>query len=158
MKPVRRCDSEKMISRMENVLYLKTSSRNLSPRRIMHSPNVDQCNLFTMKKLFLILIPIIFLSSCSIDWNDEKDKKIEELESQIMKLREKNSQLEQILSGATSSINEKEKRIIEIRSELDAIIGDTFTQFEERLSRDVHLKKTGDAYEYKSEVFDGKNT
>lgn len=39
-----------------------------------------------MKKRYLILLLIlsaILLSSCSIDWNDEKDKKIKELEQQI---------------------------------------------------------------------------
>lgn len=36
-----------------------------------------------MKSLIFLLIPLLFLSSCSIDWNDEKDKKIVELEKQI---------------------------------------------------------------------------
>ena len=36
-----------------------------------------------MKLLLLLLIPVIPLSSCSIDWNDEKDAKIAELEKQI---------------------------------------------------------------------------
>ena len=36
-----------------------------------------------MRSLTLFLIPIIFLSSCTIDWNDEKDVKIAELENQI---------------------------------------------------------------------------
>lgn len=41
-------------------------------------------------KLTLLLIPLILLSSCTIDWNDEKDKKIAELEKQITELKEKN--------------------------------------------------------------------
>jgi hypothetical protein len=36
-----------------------------------------------MYKLTLLLIPLIFLSSCTIDWNGEKDKKIAELQKQI---------------------------------------------------------------------------
>lgn len=36
-----------------------------------------------MKSITLLLIPLLFLSSCTIDWNDEKDKKIAELEKQI---------------------------------------------------------------------------
>jgi uncharacterized membrane protein (DUF106 family) len=41
-------------------------------------------------KLTLLLIPLIWLSSCTIDWNDEKDKKITELEKQVIELKEKN--------------------------------------------------------------------
>ena len=36
-----------------------------------------------MKLTPILLIPLLFLSSCTIDWNDEKDKKITELEKQI---------------------------------------------------------------------------
>lgn len=36
-----------------------------------------------MKFLTLLLIPLLFLSSCTIDWDNEKDKKIAELEKQI---------------------------------------------------------------------------
>lgn len=37
-----------------------------------------------MKKIFILWIILsLLLSSCSIDWNDEKDKKIAELEKQI---------------------------------------------------------------------------
>ncbi len=36
-----------------------------------------------MYKLTLLLIPLILLSSCTIDWNDEKERKITELEKQI---------------------------------------------------------------------------
>ena len=36
-----------------------------------------------MKLTPLLLIPLLFFSSCTIDWNDEKDKKITELEKQI---------------------------------------------------------------------------
>jgi hypothetical protein len=38
-------------------------------------------------KLTLLIIPLILLSSCSIDWNDEKDKKIAELEKQVTELK-----------------------------------------------------------------------
>lgn len=41
-----------------------------------------------MKKILpIFLIPIILLSSCTIDWNDEKDKKIAELEKQTQELQ-----------------------------------------------------------------------
>ena len=38
-------------------------------------------------KITLLLIPLLFLSSCTIDWNDEKNTKIVELEKQIMEWR-----------------------------------------------------------------------
>jgi hypothetical protein len=43
-----------------------------------------------MKSLTLLLIPLILLSSCTIDWNDEKDTKIVELQKQVIELKEKN--------------------------------------------------------------------
>lgn len=43
-----------------------------------------------MKSLTLILIPLILLSSCTIDWNDENDKRIAELEKQVTELKKKN--------------------------------------------------------------------
>lgn len=36
-----------------------------------------------MKLTPFLLIPLLFLSSCSIDWNDAKDAKIAELEKQV---------------------------------------------------------------------------
>lgn len=39
-----------------------------------------------MRSLTLLLIPLILLSSCTIDWNDEKDKKIVELNNGIRSL------------------------------------------------------------------------
>lgn len=36
-----------------------------------------------MKKIFAILICLVLFSSCSIDWNWEKDKKIAELEKKL---------------------------------------------------------------------------
>ncbi len=43
-----------------------------------------------MKKLVLLLIPFVLLSSCTIDWNGEKDKKITELEKQITEQKANN--------------------------------------------------------------------
>lgn len=39
-------------------------------------------------KIFIILFLTLFISSCSIDWNNEKDAKITELENQITKVQE----------------------------------------------------------------------
>ncbi len=41
-------------------------------------------------KIYLLLIPILILSGCTIDWSDEKDKKIAELEKQVTELKVKN--------------------------------------------------------------------
>ena len=44
-----------------------------------------------MKSLTLLPIPLISLSSCTIDWNDEKNVKITELIKQIYELEKENS-------------------------------------------------------------------
>jgi hypothetical protein len=42
-------------------------------------------------KLTPLLIPLLlFMTSCTIDWNDEKDAKIAELEKQVTEMKEKN--------------------------------------------------------------------
>lgn len=41
-----------------------------------------------MKLTPILLIPLLFLSSCTIDWNDEKDKKITELNTKIEEWKE----------------------------------------------------------------------
>ncbi len=48
-----------------------------------------------MRKIIVLLIMLTFvLSSCSIDWNDEKDKKITELENKVEEIiKEKESDL-----------------------------------------------------------------
>ena len=47
-----------------------------------------------MKLTAIFLISVIFLSSCTIDWNDEKSSKITNLEATIVKLqKEKNDDL-----------------------------------------------------------------
>jgi hypothetical protein len=56
-----------------------------------------------MKSLTLLLIPILFLSSCSIDWNDEKDTKIAELKKQITVLSWELSNLKSQLQASKAS-------------------------------------------------------
>ncbi len=48
-----------------------------------------------IEKLILFLIPLLFLSSCSIDWNDEKDTKVIELEKQNQELKRENANLKE---------------------------------------------------------------
>lgn len=43
-----------------------------------------------MRKIIILLFLIINLSSCSIDWNWEKDKRITELEKQFAELKKNN--------------------------------------------------------------------
>lgn len=45
-----------------------------------------------MKSFAPLLIPLLFLSSCSIDWNDEKDVKIAELEKQLVESNQANKE------------------------------------------------------------------
>lgn len=40
-----------------------------------------------MKLTSIFLISVLFLSSCTIDWNDEKSSKITNLEATIVKLQ-----------------------------------------------------------------------
>jgi len=40
-----------------------------------------------MKKVLLSIFLVLILSGCSIDWNDEKDQKIVELEKQVENLK-----------------------------------------------------------------------
>jgi len=42
-----------------------------------------------MKKILLLLPFLLLISSCSIDWNDDKDKKIKELNNDIVNLNKK---------------------------------------------------------------------
>ena len=53
----------------------------------MGYPNLILKNM----KLTLLLIPLILLSSCTIDWNDEKDAKIVGLEKQIQEIKNDDS-------------------------------------------------------------------
>lgn len=65
-----------------------------------------------MKKYIpLLLITSLLLSSCSIDWNDEKDKRIAELEEKIAEIKSsKDLELEKFEF-------EKQKRVDNFREE-----------------------------------------
>ncbi len=65
-----------------------------------------------MKNLILLLIPLIFLTSCTIDWNDEKDKKILELEKQIQDdTFKKKQECTKYIPTLENKIKEKEKNL-----------------------------------------------
>ena len=79
-------------------------------------------------KLTLFLIPLILLSSCTIDWNDEKDKKIIELEQKVQTLEENTvktglfiRELQGQYRDATFSGNLLEIRNAECQAELKQI-------------------------------------
>lgn len=56
-------------------------------------------------KIYLLLIPILILSGCTIDWSGEKDKKIEELEKQVKEITEKYWELLDTTRNLTLSWN-----------------------------------------------------
>lgn len=57
-----------------------------------------------MKKLFLIFLPIILFSSCSVDWHDEKDAKIAELQKIIEEQKIENQKLKDEINTLGSSV------------------------------------------------------
>jgi hypothetical protein len=78
-----------------------------------------------MARLTLLLIPIVFLSSCTIDWNDEKDKKIAELAGQLndslneqLRLSKAYTEFQKAYSIQTYSGNLLEVRNAECQAEL----------------------------------------
>jgi len=46
-----------------------------------------------MKIPSLILIPLFFLASCTIDWNDEKTVQVQSIETKILSLETENKSL-----------------------------------------------------------------
>ena len=113
-----------------------------------------------MKSLTLLLIPLLFLASCTIDWNDEKDIKIAELEKQVGQIQAENAQLIDNLSGTLLTLTDREKSKKEMQYELEAITSDTYTKLKDRMSADNSLLFSPDdgEYIYKNDAFEGKNT
>lgn len=67
-----------------------------------------------MYKLTLLLITLLLLSSCTIDWNDEKDAKIAELEKQNIELKSTIKVLGTFINQDCWQSKEKiEKQIVE---------------------------------------------
>lgn len=59
-----------------------------------------------MKKVLLSIFLVLILSSCSIDWNWEKDKKITEQNNQILKLEK---QVEELKKEKENDLFEKKQ-------------------------------------------------
>lgn len=57
-----------------------------------------------MKSLTFLLIPLLFLSSCSIDWNDEKDKEIARLEYELKQKTDKYYEMKEIIHECNKDI------------------------------------------------------
>jgi peptidoglycan hydrolase CwlO-like protein len=57
-------------------------------------------------KLTLFLIPLILLSSCTIDWNDEKDKQIVELENQVQEKERRINDIKNTVDDCNSNISD----------------------------------------------------
>ena len=66
-----------------------------------------------MKLIPLLLIPLLFPSSCSIDWNDEKDAKIAELEKQVRE------QKEEIKNVKENDLFEKKQKCLGYKDEIE---------------------------------------
>ncbi len=77
-------------------------------------------------KLTLLLIPLILLSSCTIDWNDEKDAKIASLNTKIEELNGK--------------IEESKKKSLEQKEEI------------KKVKDDEVFKKSQECWSYKKEL------
>lgn len=54
-------------------------------------------------KTFIILFLTLFISSCSIDWNDEKGKKIQEIEKRLEEIELSTYSAQNMLCGIMTS-------------------------------------------------------
>ena len=88
-----------------------------------------------MKKLILLLIPLLFLSSCTIDWNDEKDKKIAELEKELNSTKALNK---------ITILPESSGFTIPKSTPVDSWSTTTGEKLERVFARDFHLSQTND--------------
>ena len=69
--------------------------------------------------LSLLLIPLLFfMTSCTIDWNDEKDKKIAELEKQVME------QKEEIKKWKEDDLFNKKQKCLSYKNEIEKDLKD----------------------------------
>lgn len=77
-----------------------------------------------MKSLTLLLIPLLFLSSCTIDWNDEKDKKIVELNQKIEEQKKEKVVNEVSLNFENITYNKipKDSRLLKCNWKYDSIM------------------------------------
>ena len=70
-------------------------------------------------KLTIILIPLLFfMTSCTIDWNDEKDKKIAELEKQLIE------QKEEIKKWKEDDLFDKKQKCLGYKNEIEKDLKD----------------------------------
>lgn len=102
-----------------------------------------------MPRLTLLLIPILLLSSCSIDWNDEKDKKITELEKQV---REQKEEIKKVKD------DELFKKQQECQKYLSKLAGeDSLKDFNWDYSNRIFFSQIKNAciYQSKTMVYDG---
>lgn len=73
-----------------------------------------------MKNLIFLLIPLLFLSSCTIDWNDEKDAKIASLNTKIEELNKKlDEQKEEIKKVKEDEIFKKNKECYTYKDKIE---------------------------------------
>jgi len=92
-------------------------------------------------KLTLLLIPLILLSSCSIDWNGEKDKKIAELEKQI---QDDTFKKKQECSSYFHKIEEDEKEYVLTEKDFSSIESVFYSKKHNTCLYAVHRYNVGD--------------
>ncbi len=82
-----------------------------------------------MYRFTLLLIPLILLSSCTIDWNDQKAKKIIELESENSRMESENQDLRNEIETKDNNIEECNSNI----SEAQGYAGGTYVDMNDAL-------------------------
>lgn len=76
-----------------------------------------------------LLLSSILLSSCSIDWNDEKDKKITELENINSRMKSENQELQNEIETKNNNIDECNNNI----SDAQGYAGGTYGEMNDAL-------------------------
>ena len=113
-------------------------------------------------KLTLLLIPLLFLSSCTIDWSDEKGKKVTALEKQI---EETNKKIEE--NTNKTDLWEKKSnfeydikcqdRAIELKKTANNIVSGYYSADENKCYLKVFNKNTNSLEEWPIDTFGPTN-
>lgn len=105
---------------METRTLLMSDARNTMPKS--KTTKIALNNPQYMKKILLsaMLICSLFLASCSVDWNNDKDKKIAELEKQVQDLEKIKEEQRSVLVSNKNLIDENNVKINELNERLSS--------------------------------------